>query len=133
MTVRPATPNVRLPQLATKARRALEQEAHSLKAALDEYASGTPASGCPHEADVARAQRSGSRVRKAQRHLLASGQQQARLMLINAYDHLVSMGRLLGSDGRCRCTRTRPCPAACVRLPSGTPGSWIRRSATRSA
>jgi hypothetical protein len=42
--------------------------------------------------------RAGSRVRAAQRQLLASGQQ-ARLILVNAYDHLVSVGRLLGTDG----------------------------------
>jgi hypothetical protein len=78
---------------------ALEQEARDLKAAIDEYASSTPAPRCPHQAGLACARQAGSRVRKAQRQLLASGEQQARLMLVNAYDHLVSMGRLLGSDG----------------------------------
>lgn len=98
MTIRPPG-EVKLPHLASKARRALEQEACSLKAAVDEYAGGTPAPGCCCQADDASASRAASRFRKAQQQLLASGRQQAALMLINAYDHLVSMGRLLGSDG----------------------------------
>ncbi len=99
MTVRPPNAAVALPHLVIKSRRALELESRALKAAVDEYASGTPVAGCPHQADVLSAKRAASRVRKAQRQLLASGQQQARLILVNAYDHLVSMGRLLGSDG----------------------------------
>lgn len=99
MTVRPPGAEVPLPHLASKSRRAIELEARALKAALDEYASGTPRPGCPYQADMTAARRASSRVRKARQQLLASGQHQARLMLVNAYDHLVSMGRLLGNDG----------------------------------
>lgn len=98
MTIRPPG-EMKLPRLASKARQALEQEARSLKAAVDEYADGAPTLGCYCQADDASASRAASRFRKAQRQLLASGRQQAALMLVNAYDHLVSMGRLLGSDG----------------------------------
>ncbi len=70
-----------------------------MKAALDEYASSTPAAGCPHQADALRAERAAGEASMAQGQLLASAQQQARLVLVNAYDHLVSMARLLGSDG----------------------------------
>jgi hypothetical protein len=99
MTVRPPGTEGALPHLVNKSRRALELEARALRAALDEYANGTPAAGCPHQADTRSARLAGGRARKAQRQLLASGQQQARLTLVNAYDHLTSMGRLLGSDG----------------------------------
>ena len=99
MTVRPPSAALELPHLVRKSRRALEQEARALKGAVDEYASTRPMAGCPHQADALSVKRVGSRVRAAQRQLLASGQQQARLILVNAYDHLVSMGRLLGTDG----------------------------------
>jgi hypothetical protein len=99
MTVRPPSAEVKLPHLVSKSRRALELEARGLKAALDEYASGTPAARCQHQVDIASAKSADRRVRKALQHLLAAGQHQARLMLVNAYDHLVWMGRLLGSDG----------------------------------
>jgi hypothetical protein len=99
MTVRPPGAEFKLPHLVNKSRRALELEARSMKAALDDYASDTPMPGCPYEADAASAQRADRRYRKAQRQLLAAGQHEARLMFVNAYDHIVSMGRLLGSDG----------------------------------
>lgn len=99
MTVRPPSAEVKLPHLVIKSRRAVELEARALKGALDDYASSTPAPGCQHQADIASARRADRRLRKAQQRLLAVGQQQAKLMLVNAYDHLVSMGRLLGSDG----------------------------------
>jgi hypothetical protein len=99
MTVRPPSAEVKLPHLVSKSRQAVELEARALKAALDDYASSTPAPGCQHQADIGCAKRADRRVRKAQQHLLVAGQHQAKLMLINAYDHLISMGRLLGSDG----------------------------------
>lgn len=99
MTVRPPGDAVELPHLVRKSRRALELESRGLKGALDDYAGSAPTAGCPYETDALSAKRAAGRVRAAQRHLLASGQQQARLILVNAYDHLVSMGRLLGADG----------------------------------
>lgn len=99
MTVRPPTDDIELPKLVRKSRRALEQEALGLNAALAAYDAATPAAGCPFQSDTASAKHAPTRLRKAQRNLLALGQQQARLMFVNAYDHLVSMGRLLGSDG----------------------------------
>jgi hypothetical protein len=99
MTVRPPSADYKLPALVTKCRRALEQEGKGLKTALDEYASSTPATGCQWEADVATARRAGNHASAAQQRLLQWTQHQARLIYINAYDHLTSMGRLLGSDG----------------------------------
>ena len=99
MTVRPPSAEVKLPHLVNKSRRAVELEARALKAALDDYSRSVPAPGCQHQADIASARRADRRLRKAQQRLLAAGQHQAELMLVNAYDHLVSLGRLLGSDG----------------------------------
>ncbi len=69
------------------------------KAALDEYAACAPPAESAHRADRATARQTNSRVRKAQQGLLASVEHQARLILVNANDHLNSMARLLGSDG----------------------------------
>jgi len=99
MTVRPPSAEVKLPHLVNKSRRALELEARALKAALDDWATSTPAPGCQHQADITSVKRADRRLRKAQQRLLAAGHYQAKLMLVNAYDHLVSLGRLLGSDG----------------------------------
>lgn len=95
MTVRPPNDSVPLPRLVTKSRLALEQEARALKGALDDYATMTPAAGCPYQADLLSAKRAPGKVRNLQRQLLAAGQQQARLILVSGYDHLVSMARLL--------------------------------------
>jgi hypothetical protein len=99
MTVRPPGADTRLPHLVTKCRVALEQEARDLKAALDDYAEKEPASAGAYDADLAAVSRADSRIRNAQRDLLALGRHQARLIYVNAHDHLTSMARLLGSDG----------------------------------
>lgn len=98
MTIRPPS-HVKLPMLATRARIAIEQEAAGLTAALDEYAISAPKAGCPFESDTTAASRASLRVRRAQQELLTLTRRHARMMYVNAHDHLVSMGRLLGSDG----------------------------------
>lgn len=137
MTIRPPTAEIDLPQLARKSRRALEQEARGLKSALTAYAASAPIAGCAFQVDTASARHAPSRVRKAQQNLLAVGQQQARLMLVNAYGHLVSMGRLLGSDRAmslfAHVTLSRSvCEAAVRHACSSTPRS-VTRSGLRAA
>lgn len=98
VTVRPPS-DARLPHLVIKCRLALEQESRDLKAALDDYAEGHPVSEGPYDTDVAVLKRTDCRLRDAQRDLLAWAHYQARLIFVNAHDHLASMARLLGSDG----------------------------------
>jgi hypothetical protein len=99
MTVRPPNADIPLPLLATKCRRALEQEARDLKAALDAHLDRSPTSRNLFSDDVATATRADRGVREGQLKILAMGHYQARLTYVNAYDHLSSMARLLGSDG----------------------------------
>jgi hypothetical protein len=99
MTVRPPSADIPLPYLVTKSRRALEQEARDLKAALASYAEISPTTGNLFSDDVATAKHADRRVREGQVRILVTGHYQARLTYVNAYDHLLSMARLLGSDG----------------------------------
>jgi hypothetical protein len=100
MTVRSPSADIPLPLLVTKCRRALEQEVRDLKAALDTYADRSlSTSGSPFGDDVAAATQADRSVREGQLKILAWGHYQARLTYVNAYDHLSSMARLLGSDG----------------------------------
>jgi hypothetical protein len=70
-----------------------------LKEVVEEIAEH-PQAGCPSEEDRVTARGANTRrARRAQEQLLARTHQEARLMHINAYDHLVSMSRLLGTDG----------------------------------
>jgi len=87
-----------LPMLITKSRRAIEQEAVALKEAVEEYAN-SPQPGCLFKTDGNAWKQGHHRHRAGRRRLALLGQQQARLMLANALDHLVTMGRALGSDG----------------------------------
>jgi hypothetical protein len=100
MTVRPPSAGIPLPSLVTKCRRALEQEARDLKGALDANADHSPStSGNLFGDDVAAATKAGRKVRDGQLKILMWGHYHARLTYVNAYDHLSSMARLLGSDG----------------------------------
>jgi hypothetical protein len=100
MTVRPPSAAIPLPRLVTKCRRALQQEARDLKAALEaNAASSSSTSGGLFKDDLASATQAGRSVRTGQLKLLMWGHYQARLTYVNAYDHLSSMARLLGSDG----------------------------------
>jgi hypothetical protein len=100
MTVRPPSADIPLPLLVTKCRRALVQEARDLKAALDANADRSAStSGSPFGDDVAAATQVDRSLRDGQLKILAWGHYQARLTYVNAFDHLSSMARLLGSDG----------------------------------
>ena len=100
MTVRPPSKDIPLPSLVTKCHRALEQEARNLKAALDTNAENpSPTAGHLFERDLNCATQSDRGIRDGQLKLMAWGHYQARLTYVNAYDHLLSMARLLGSDG----------------------------------
>jgi hypothetical protein len=87
-----------IPELIQKARRALELEAPALHEAVERYANN-PQKGSPRRMDTAVVKRVTGPKGKAQRTLVTLTQHQARLMLVNAYDHLVSLERLLGRDG----------------------------------
>lgn len=99
MTVRPPSPDIPLPHLVTKCRLALKQQVRDLKAALDATGGRPPSASSLFAGDLAAAELAVSSGRDGQLNLLPLGHYHARLTYINAYDHLASMARVLGSDG----------------------------------
>jgi hypothetical protein len=97
MTIRPV-PGVPLPEIVRVARQCLIDEAEALRSALEDF-SQAPQPGSPSDLDGKAWSKDvgpGARDRAA---LLGLTQQQAMLTYINAYDHMWSLGRLLGTDG----------------------------------
>jgi len=77
---------------------AVIEEAEALRSALDEFSS-SPQPGCPYELDrQAWANATGPQA-EARALLLGFTQHQAVLMYVNAYDHMLTLGRVLGGDG----------------------------------
>jgi hypothetical protein len=97
MTIRPL-PGMPLPQIVRVARQCVTDEAEALRSALEDF-SRTPRPGSPSELDGKAWSDDtgpGARDRAA---LLGLTRHQAVLTYINAYDHMWSLGRLLGTDG----------------------------------
>jgi hypothetical protein len=87
-----------LPEIVRVARQCMIDEAEALRSALEDF-SQAPQPGSPSELDGRAWSEdvgTGARDRAA---LLGLTQQQATLTYINAYDHMWSLGRLLGTDG----------------------------------
>jgi hypothetical protein len=115
----------------------ITEEAEALRAALDEF-SGASQPGCLQELDrEAWSDQSGSEA-EARIQLLGLTQHQAVLIFINAYDHLHTLGRALGSDGAmtlfAHSSLSRVVCEAAVRLawlldPDVTPEQRIMRGA----
>ena len=87
-----------LPQIVRVARQCVIDEAEALRSALEDF-SKAPRPGSPSELDSkawSPHAGPGARDRAA---LLGLTQHQAVLTYINAYDHMWSLGRLLGTDG----------------------------------
>jgi hypothetical protein len=98
MTVRPATPRKSLPDLVLVAHRLVTEEGDALRAALADF-SASPQPGCPHQLDSRAWSQDGSNRDRERQRLLDLTGHQARLICVNAYDHLVTLGRVLGGDG----------------------------------
>jgi len=98
MTVRPASPGESLPELVIASQQVVIQEAEALRGALDEFSSA-PQPGCPRELDGEARSSDVSPLAGGRRKLLGLTQHQALLICVNAHDHLLTLGRALGSDG----------------------------------
>jgi hypothetical protein len=96
MTLR-AAGNEPLPHLARKARRAIQQEVAAWPAALTAYAQDIRI-GSPFMIDHGLVKTSPGDIRDGREHLFRMTLDQARVIAANTYDHLVSVGRLLGDD-----------------------------------
>lgn len=97
MTVRPA-PKQRLPELVWVLHQVIIEAATTLRAALEGF-SGSPQPGCAHELDRATWSDATGPQAAAWLRLLDLTQHQAVLIYVNAYDHMLTLGRTLGGDG----------------------------------
>lgn len=98
MTVRPSAPGETLPELVLTAHRILTEEGEGLRAGLADF-SADPLPGCPQELDGQAWSQDTSSQGEQRRKLLGLTQHQARLIIVNAYDHLLTVARALGGDG----------------------------------
>lgn len=139
MTIRPDLGQP-MPALVEKARRAIELEAESQRRQVD-HAFKNSKRPSAFSSDGA-AWRSGPRIRQeARRQLAYLGQDASRLLHASNYDHLVSIGRLLGGDGAvslyAHTTLSRSACEAAVRLewliePDVTPAKRLLRAAAEA-
>jgi len=74
------------------------EEAEALRAALGDFSSA-PQPGCPRELDDRAWSNDAAPQAEGRRRLLHLTQHQAVLIYVNAYDHLLTLGRMLGGDG----------------------------------
>jgi hypothetical protein len=88
-----------LPTLVEKSRLAIEQEAKSIGPRVKNIFEART-SPSPWDTDENAWKALSEPEATAQRQLAFLGQDQARLTYLNAYDHLVTLGRVLGEDGR---------------------------------
>jgi hypothetical protein len=87
-----------LPELVLVANRVLTEEAGALRAALEGF-SNAPQPGCPWTQDDKMAAGYAGPEAQGRAELLRYSRHQAMLIYVNAYDHLLTLGRVLGGDG----------------------------------
>jgi len=97
MTVRPE-PGQRLPELVWVAHQVVTEEAEALRSALEAF-SNFPQPGCPFELDRSAWSDAAGPQAEARGRLFGLAVHQAVLIYINAYDHMLTLGRALGGDG----------------------------------
>jgi len=87
-----------LPEIVRVARQCVIDEAEALRSALEDF-SQAPRPGSPSELDGKAWSEDVGPCARDRGALLGLTQQQAMLTYVNAYDHMWSLGRLLGADG----------------------------------
>lgn len=97
MTVRP--PNgFPLPELVLVSNRVLTEEAEALRAALEQFGNTLPP-GSPWVRDDEAVADRADPVAHGRATLLRYARHQASLIYVNAWDHLITLARVLGGDG----------------------------------
>jgi hypothetical protein len=97
MTIRPP-PGFPLPELVLVSNRVLTEEAEALRAAMEQFGSA-PQPGSPWTQDnEAVADRAGPAA-QGRAAVLRYTRHQASLIYVNAWDHLITLARILGGDG----------------------------------
>jgi len=92
MTIRPPS-GIPLPELVLVANRILAEEAEALRAALEDF-SNAPQPGCPWELDGKAISDQVGPEAHGRAELLRYARHQAVLIYVNAYDHLLTLGRI---------------------------------------
>jgi len=92
MTVRPPS-GIPLPELVLVANRVLAEEAEAVRAALEDF-SNAPQPGCPWELDGKAISDQVGQEAHGRAELLRYARHQAVLIYVNAYDHLLTLGRI---------------------------------------
>jgi len=96
--VRPVTGD-QMPELINQSRFAVEQEAASLSPRLGDIFTARATTG-PGAEDRVAWRAAHKNLKYSRRKLINCGIDQARLIYGNGYDHLVTLGRILGGDGQ---------------------------------
>ncbi len=97
MTVR-SEPGQQLPELVWVAHQVVTEEAEALRAALGAF-SDSPQPGCPFGLDHSAWSPAVGPQAEARGRLFGLAVHQAVLIYVNAYDHMLTLGRALGCDG----------------------------------
>lgn len=97
VTVRPP-PGFPLPELVLVSNRVLTEEAGTLREAMDRFGSA-PQPGSPWTQDDESVADYTDPVARGRATVLRYGRHQAALIYANAWDHLISLARLIGGDG----------------------------------
>jgi hypothetical protein len=97
MTVRPPS-GIPLPELVRVSNRVLAEEAEELREAMD-YFGGSAQPGSPWTLDDQSASDESDTFAQGKGVLLYYTRRQSTLIYANAYDHLISLKRILGDDG----------------------------------
>jgi hypothetical protein len=97
MTIRPPD-GIPLPELVVASNRVLTEEAEALREAMDQF--GKPSQpGSPWIQDDKAAAGHAIPMSRGRATILRSARHQSALIYVNAWDHLISLARILGGDG----------------------------------
>lgn len=104
MTVRPPG-GFPLPEIVLVSSRVLTEEADALRVAMEHFGSA-PQPGSPWIQDDESVANGADPVAQGRAMILRYARQQASLIYINAWDHLITLARVLGGDGAMPLSRT---------------------------
>jgi hypothetical protein len=97
VTIRPPD-GFPLPELVVVSNRVLSEEAEALRAAMEQFGS-MPQPGSPWSQDDEAVADRADPVAQARATVLRHARHQASLIYVNAWDHLITLARVLGGDG----------------------------------
>jgi hypothetical protein len=97
VTIRPPD-GFQLPELVLVSNRVLAEEAHALRTAVEQFGSA-PQPGSPWTQDDEAVADSADPVAQGRATVLRYARHQASLIYVNAWDHLITLARMLGGDG----------------------------------